>query len=332
MDRRGAVKLAVMGFLATTVAGCAAASSYAPEPRRLAVVVGIDDYPGTDADLDGSVADARAMRDLLIQQYGFREGDVRMLLNNQATRGNIIGAFRQHLGQARPEDVVVFYFSGHGMQLDNNYLLKPPVDREPDGVDESIVVWDDSGRIGVIVDDELGFLADQLQARRALIMIDACHSGTVTRASGVMARQLDLRRIADQVVIPSEMSPEMARWAAELEADAARNTTVVANWATVTSRGAMRHLLLSGSAADEVSWAMGGLSGGYTGMHGLFTTRFINALRAADASTTFGQVMNGVRTEVRNTSRQRTGDYQTPQIEGAHADTRVWEFFGRPAR
>ncbi|HSJ25459.1 MAG TPA: caspase family protein [Longimicrobiales bacterium] len=317
-------RFALVAAVALGAAACASGGAGAPEPRRYAVIVGIDDYPGTDADLDGSVADAQAMRQLLMEQYGFRDGDIRMLLNGQARRSNIINAFRQHLGQAQPNDVVVFYFSGHGMQLNDNYLLHPPVDNEPDGRDESIVVWDDSGDIGVIVDDELGFLTDELQARRALVMIDACHSGTVTRASGVLARQLEFSRVADDVVIPQEMMPAMARWAADAEATDSR----VANWGAITTRGEMRHLLLSGSAPDEVSWAMGNLPG-FSGMHGLFTTRFITALRAADASTTFAQVMNGVRSEVRETSRRRTGDYQTPQIEGAHMQSSVWEFFGR---
>lgn len=317
-------RFGLVGAVVLGVAACASGGSGAPEPRRYAVIVGIDDYPGESADLDGSVADARAMRDLLMEQYGFRDGDIRMLLNDQARRSNIINGFRQHLAQAGPNDVAVFYFSGHGLQLNDNYLLYPPVDNEPDGRDESIVVWDDSGDIGVIIDDELGFLTDELQARRALIMIDACHSGTVTRASGVLARQLEFSRVADQLVIPQEMMPAMARWAADVDAAESR----VANWGSITTRGEMQHLLLSGSAPDEVSWAMRDLPG-FPGMNGLFTTRFITALRAADASTTFADVMVNVRAEVRETSRRRTGDYQTPQIEGAHMQSPVWEFFGR---
>jgi hypothetical protein len=55
------------------------------------------------------------MRAVLVRKFGFPDRDVQVLTDENATRPAIEQAFRDHLiGPARPGDVVVFYFSGHG--------------------------------------------------------------------------------------------------------------------------------------------------------------------------------------------------------------------------
>ena len=119
---------------------------------RYALVVGIDDYRGIGSSLRGPVADARLMGRILVEQYGFRPENVIELVDRDATRDNIAQAFLRHLGQAGPDGVAVFYYSGHGMQTDSNYALTGALDPEPDDVDEALYVWGSDGRGAMVLD------------------------------------------------------------------------------------------------------------------------------------------------------------------------------------
>ncbi|MGB3614847.1 MAG: caspase family protein [Elainellaceae cyanobacterium] len=95
----------------------------APSPRKLALLVGINQYPEDVCDcsafhgsaLQGAVTDVELQRELLVHRFGFQASDVLALTDQQATRDGIESAFMSHLvDQARPGDVVVFHFSGLG--------------------------------------------------------------------------------------------------------------------------------------------------------------------------------------------------------------------------
>jgi len=54
----------------------------------------------------------------LIHHFGYKENDILILKDKQATRKGILTAFEEHLlKQAKPGDVVMFHFSGHGSQV-----------------------------------------------------------------------------------------------------------------------------------------------------------------------------------------------------------------------
>ncbi len=85
--------------------------------RKLALLVGINRYPDRD-DLAGCLMDIELQRELLIHRFGFNPNDILTLSDRQATRENIETAFVEHLiRQAKPDDVVVFHFSGYGGQI-----------------------------------------------------------------------------------------------------------------------------------------------------------------------------------------------------------------------
>ena len=88
-----------------------------PTNRKLALLVGINRYPHHE-DLSGCLTDVELQRELLIHRFGFNPADILTLSDRQATRENIETAFIEHLSdQARPDDVVVFHFSGYGSQI-----------------------------------------------------------------------------------------------------------------------------------------------------------------------------------------------------------------------
>jgi hypothetical protein len=86
-----------------------------PAPRKLALLVGINQYQRDSLSLKGCVTDVDLYQELLIHRFGFKGQDIVTLTDEQATRSNIETAFLTHLTeQARSGDVVVFQFSGYG--------------------------------------------------------------------------------------------------------------------------------------------------------------------------------------------------------------------------
>jgi len=92
--------------------------------RKHALLVGIDDYgphgtpassatqrPG--ADVRGAANDVRTLERVLVDRYGFRQEDVKVLLNGEANRGAIGEAWSQLVSLAG-EAPALFYFSGAG--------------------------------------------------------------------------------------------------------------------------------------------------------------------------------------------------------------------------
>jgi hypothetical protein len=154
---------------------------------KKALLVGINDYQnlpfslpgrGLISDLKGSLNDVKAMKEILIKRYGFPPDNVKVLTDRNAKRKNIIRAFNEWLiGGSREGDLVLFYFSGHGSQVrDQN-------GDETDGLDEVLCPYDvvPAGGRNIILDDELGDMLRRLGGREVVVIIDACHSGTLTR-------------------------------------------------------------------------------------------------------------------------------------------------------
>ena len=157
---------------------------------RRALLIGIDAYRNV-SNLVGPVNDAMLMHEFITSGLGFDPGDVRLLLNAEATRDNILRDLDEWIVDGtRPGDEVFLFFSGHGFQQpDTN-------GDEPDRFDETlvpvdVVVRDDETVSGMITDDEmaavLGRLAVSLppQARVAKdILIGPASSAAGDRFEG----------------------------------------------------------------------------------------------------------------------------------------------------
>ena len=90
----------------------AAPAVAAPPPStRLALVVGIDDYPGT-RDLRAAQADARTVSRAL-QRLGFPASSTRVLLGGEATAQRIVEGLRWLASGTRPGALGVFFYAGH---------------------------------------------------------------------------------------------------------------------------------------------------------------------------------------------------------------------------
>ena len=77
------------------------------------VSVGISDYPGTQNDLRLAHNDAATIQWLYKEN---KNATTVMLLNEQATVANVKAAMKRLFSAATANDIVVFFFSGHGVQ------------------------------------------------------------------------------------------------------------------------------------------------------------------------------------------------------------------------
>lgn len=139
----------------------------ASDPSRQALVIGNSAY--LDAPLSNPVNDARAMTGLL-GQAGFT---VASHLN--ATRTDMLAAIERFAAEVRKSETrqVIFYFAGHGAQLDwRNYLL--PVDAKAETSAQLRQTCVDLNQlIG-----ELG----KTKGKTFIIMLDACRNNPFGRS------------------------------------------------------------------------------------------------------------------------------------------------------
>ena len=150
--------------------------------RRLALVVGVGQYKNERVpDLIGPPNDARRFFDLLTDAngYGFPKENVCLLLSEQATTAEFKRAFDKALVErARPQDVAVIFYAGHGsMRRDKN-------GDEPDEMDETLMLHDArTDGVRDLVDDEFNEMLVRLHAktRNITVVLDSCNSGTATR-------------------------------------------------------------------------------------------------------------------------------------------------------
>ncbi len=143
--------------------------------KKLALCIGINDYPGTGSDLSGCINDANDWGTLL-KQKGFT---VKILLNKSATRKKILESLVSIIDQAEKGDSIVLQYSGHGTYIpdeDNDEL---------DGTDECLCPYD-LRTAGPITDDELNeIFTSKKNGVKLVLLSDSCHSGTVTRFAEV---------------------------------------------------------------------------------------------------------------------------------------------------
>ena len=99
--------LAALALLACCIAAPASAAQWA-------LLVGVGDYPGAAFDLEGPAHDVAALRRELVENLGYPEAQVNVLVDANATRANILDALRRLARDAAPGDFVLVYLSGHG--------------------------------------------------------------------------------------------------------------------------------------------------------------------------------------------------------------------------
>jgi hypothetical protein len=136
--------------------------------RVFGVFVGISTYPNARNNLPYTADDARRTQAAMTRGAGMREGDGTLLVDQQATIANIRNAVQNVARQAGPNDMFVFFYSGHGGRTERTSFQ--PAD--PDNKDETLVFYD-----GQVTDDQFNEWLGPMHAHTTLLVLDACFSG-----------------------------------------------------------------------------------------------------------------------------------------------------------
>jgi tetratricopeptide (TPR) repeat protein len=163
-----------------------------PVKDKWALVIGISKFQNPAYNLKYAAKDAQDFFNFLIKEANFRPDHVKLLVNEQATRKNIMAAFgsRWLPSVVEPGDLAVVYVSTHGTPAssDNeskNYIVA--YDTEAD----------DPYSSGVDMDEVYRRIKDGVKTDRALIVLDTCYSGgAVPEGKGlVRCDNFDLRKV-----------------------------------------------------------------------------------------------------------------------------------------
>ena len=126
-----------------------------------AVMIGINDYPGSRSDLRSAVNDADDM-DLALGEMGVPAGNRLVLRDTQATASGIRQAVEWLVSRAGPEATAVFFYGGHVRKI---------------GLTSEALVGADGG---LVEDRELGERLSHLNARRTWVAIAGCYGAGFT--------------------------------------------------------------------------------------------------------------------------------------------------------
>jgi hypothetical protein len=153
------------------------------EAADRALLIGIGTYASLPEKmfLEGPKNDVPLIEKLLKEKHGYAADQIRILLDKDASRASILASIDEWLvNGTQPGDRVYLYFSGHGLQV------KDASGDEEDGLDEALSTYDivagDGDWSNVILDDEIDAMLAKLKDRAVSIVIDACHSGTISRS------------------------------------------------------------------------------------------------------------------------------------------------------
>ena len=139
----------------------------------------------------------------MLKSAGFKA--VTALVNRQATKTGIIGAFRKMAASCEQGDVVYVHYSGHGQQMTDVH------NDEKDGLDECWIPYDAYRKASAtyhgekhLTDDELNVYLNAIRHKigakgKLLVVIDACHSGDGTRGDNDEV----VRGVEDTLVVDS---------------------------------------------------------------------------------------------------------------------------------
>lgn len=156
--------------------------------QKRALVVAIAEYPKHSG---WNIIHANNDLTILIptlKKQGFKEKNIAVLSDEQATKKNIIHAFKTLEKSCKEGDYVFIHFSCHGQQMEDDN------DDEVDGLDESFVPYDAEMHFrkgkyegeNHIRDDELEMFLFSIRKKiknegSLIVSLDACHSQSGSR-------------------------------------------------------------------------------------------------------------------------------------------------------
>jgi hypothetical protein len=262
---------------------------------KRALLVGINDYKGVN-DLNGCLNDVTNMRNILKTYLGFTNRDIRVLVDDRATKENIVYRLNWMVKGAKAGDFLVFHFSGHGSQIRDR-----DGDELRDHMDELICPWDMNWDGCYITDDDLNAIFKRLPKNVLLeVLLDCCHSGTGLRGNSLGR--------------PPELGPEHPIFARflpppvdiECRVEGEEEELKPVKGFKSKNRSTVNHVLWAGCKDNQTS-ADAYINGAY---NGAFTYNFCMHMRDTGGRISRKELLSRVRQSLRHNNYS-----QVPELE-----------------
>ncbi len=276
-----------------------------------ALIVGIDDYPSPVGKLKGCVPDAQSIEKYLLDNEGKNFNlKIQKRFNAEATRANIVSDFTKHLAMATEDDVVLFFYAGHGAQeqADPSVWVS-----ESDKKLEGLVLFD-SVPVGfkdckLLADKELRYLLNWVstlnekggkkKSPHIVVITDCCHSGENTRAAGFGEALVHRNFERGDGSLPQRP------WESFLFAKDKNVTPQKLKTQPISEIFPLApHVAMAACQSNELASETAG--------HGVFTTNLIEILTRSEGQVTYRDLQNRIANYLKN---------QFPQVPQIYAST-----------
>jgi hypothetical protein len=286
-----------------------------------ALLVGINNFTRPEWQLNGCINDTLEMQELLKTYYKFKNEDIKLLHDKDATDQGIRAGLGWLLDGSQSGDVRVFHFSSHGTQVDDQS------GDEWECLDEVIVPydhdWDKPFR-----DDDLRAIFEKIpKGVNFTFIADCCHSGSIQKGLWDSGVKFKPRFLTPPKVIQDRIEAKVAKRDADFDAWAAQQLPEMLKGIPPEQWGQMiqkfmkqlrdrfrqnkyaivafdRDVLLA-ACEDRQTAADAQIGGEY---HGAFTWGLGKAIREAKGNLTYETLIRRAATNIK--------DYeQKPQLE-----------------
>lgn len=151
------------------------------------VCVGLENYDNGENPLPCSRGDARSIASFFHKYNG---SEVFMLLDKNATRDHILRVLKAQFSKSTEKDEIIFAYSGHGF-------------------DGGITCYDTNN---VIFCYEIQQILRICKARRKVMFIMSCHSGSFTKKYGDIKQQYDYKSKKSNVMLYLSSRANESSW------------------------------------------------------------------------------------------------------------------------
>ncbi|ELU39050.1 mycorrhiza-upregulated peptidase C14 [Rhizoctonia solani AG-1 IA] len=269
-------------------------------PPLHALIIGINKYVA-NVHLAAAVPDALSFKEYLTNDLLVPEEQIKVILDEEATRANIIKAFQDLAdpdNKINKDEPIVIYYAGHGSEID------PPPDRAANGPKvQCIIPQDTSTDAGIvpIPDFTLGTLIHRIAQQKGnniTLIFDCCHSAGGTRDEIDDARFIDKSKLPK---LPASPDKDIIDKALGGSRDVVDPASLGLSFEDMGS-----HVILAACGHAEVAFENGAEK------HGYFSSALLKLLRSVQIdSLTYRACMQRL-------PPLRTRQPQNPVCEGKH--------------
>lgn len=272
-------------------------------PQLYALLVGIDAYKENVvledhvifSKLSGCARDSQKIKEYLQLNKAAFDLHIEHLQNKKATKQAIVHSFMNHLSQAGKDDVILFYYSGHGTQEDAD---PEAWTSEIDDRLECLACYYKTREDDFLLSDkELRYLIHRLSAKEPHIVtvFDCCHSADNTR-NGMMVKTV-FDRTAEKRIPYS--FPQRSWDKFIFSKNISRDDVVQKGEAVALPEGL--HISITACESDESAVEVNG--------EGVFTKNLLKVLAATGGEVSYYSLRSRVRQYLRSIYEQKPRFY-----------------------